>query len=549
MMSYEDGWQTSPYGNAETDVGYGYLGGLMAFDIAAIQDKYGVNEEYATGDDSYTLKDVNAPGTYYSSIWDGGGTDSIVYDGAKDANIDLRPATLKYEAGGGGWVSYAFGIYGGFTIANGVTIENAASGSGNDTLTGNSADNILSSGAGNDRLILDGGGDDIAYGGAGSDSVYFGAALTSANSADGGEDRDQLTLQGDYSTSPVTLGAGIINFEFLLLVSGTDDRFGGSGLNSYSYNVTSRDENIAGGEFLVVDAGQLQEGENLTFDGSAELDGAFRFWGGQGTETLVGGAQSDQFLFNPGRFGSSDQVNGGGSRDQLALRGDYSVVFGAAQITSIESLLVLSGRDVRDNTDYDYDLTMNDSNLLGGVRMTVDAGQLRSTEKLVFDGSAESDGTFRIFGGAGNDSLTGSGGADIIFGALGKDYLKGGGGADTYSYRSAADSTSTGYDVIDGFVFGTDVIDMPGTHDSFETRNSGTLNSATFDADLAAEMSQILGAGDAVLFSASGGDLLGHLFLVVDQNGVAGYQAGEDFVIEFVNTVPPPPASTPDFIV
>ncbi|MGE0179721.1 MAG: hypothetical protein AB7O91_07880, partial [Sphingomonas sp.] len=41
MMSYEDGWQSSPYGNAETDVGYGYLGGLMAFDIAAIQDKYG----------------------------------------------------------------------------------------------------------------------------------------------------------------------------------------------------------------------------------------------------------------------------------------------------------------------------------------------------------------------------------------------------------------------------------------------------------------------------------------------------------------------------
>ena len=63
MMSYEDGWQDSPYGNAPTNVGYGYLGGLMAFDIAAIQDKYGVNEDYQTGNNTYILKDVNAAGT------------------------------------------------------------------------------------------------------------------------------------------------------------------------------------------------------------------------------------------------------------------------------------------------------------------------------------------------------------------------------------------------------------------------------------------------------------------------------------------------------
>jgi serralysin len=548
MMSYEDGWQTSPYGNAPTDVGYGYLGGLMAFDIAAIQDKYGVNESYNTGDDVYTLKDENLKGTYYSSIWDGGGTDSIVYSGSKNAVIDLRQATLKYEPGGGGFMSYAYGIFGGFTIANGVTIENATSGSGDDRLTGNAANNILSAGAGNDRLILDAGGDDSAFGGAGSDSFYFGSALTSADAADGGADRDQLSLQGNYSASPVALGAGIVNIEYLLLLSGTDTRFGDSGTHSYSYSLVSRNENIAAGQLLVVDAGQLKPGENLTFDGSAELDGAFRYWGGQGVETLIGGAQSDQFLFNPGRFGSSDQVNGGGSRDQLALRGDYTVVFGAGQITSVESLLVLSGHDVVENTDYDYDLTMADSNLLGGVQMTIDAGQLRSTEHLTFNGSSETDGTFRIFGGAGNDSLNGGSGADIIFGALGKDYLKGGGGADAYSYRSAADSTGSGFDVIDGFVVGSDVLDLPGIHDSVERLNSGPLNTSTFDADLGTAMSSVLGVGEAVFFTASSGDMANRLFLIVDQNGVAGYQSGEDFVIEFVNTSLPP-AGIPDFMV
>ena len=101
MMSYMDGWQTSPYGQADSNDGYGFLGSLMAFDIAVMQDKYGVNEEWATGNDIYVLRDENAPpssiptarcaqATSYKSIWDAGGTDSIVYGGARNANIDLR---------------------------------------------------------------------------------------------------------------------------------------------------------------------------------------------------------------------------------------------------------------------------------------------------------------------------------------------------------------------------------------------------------------------------------------------------------------------------
>ena len=159
MMSYKDGWQLSPYGQPDTtNEGYGWLGSLMAFDIAVIQDKYGVNEDWATGNNTYVLKDVNEWGvyinsatgqpaehnasnqattrdgyyegqsTFYSSIWDAGGIDQIIYSGARNTNIDLRAATLQYENGGAGWVSYATGIYGGFTIANGVTIENATSG-------------------------------------------------------------------------------------------------------------------------------------------------------------------------------------------------------------------------------------------------------------------------------------------------------------------------------------------------------------------------------------------------------------------------------------
>jgi serralysin len=198
MMSYQDGWQTSPYGQASSKDGYGWLGGLMAFDIAAIQDKYGVNEETATGNDVYTLKDENAPGTFYYSIWDAGGNDTIQYGGARDANIDLRAATLQYEYGGGGWVSYAYGIHGGYTIANGVTIENASSGSGNDTLIGNDAANVLSGGAGNDALN-GGAGNDRLVGGAGTDTLSGGAGadifvFDRAGDSGAGAARDKIVV-------------------------------------------------------------------------------------------------------------------------------------------------------------------------------------------------------------------------------------------------------------------------------------------------------------------------------------------------------------------
>jgi Ca2+-binding RTX toxin-like protein len=414
-------------------------------------------------------------------------------------------------------------------------------------LTGNGLSNVIRSGSGGDRLRLDSGGDDVAFAGAGQDGVFFGAFLTSADQADGGADRDQLTIQGDYKTVALTLGAGIVNFESFLLLSGTDTRFGDSGTHSYSYDITSRDENVAAGQLMVVDGAQLKAGEDFTFDGSAETDGAFRLWGGFGVEDLTGGALSDQFYFSFGRFGADDKVDGGASRDQLGLRGDYSIVFGADQVTSIESMVLLSGRGVSDDTDYDYDLRMHDANLAQGVRMTVDGGQLGAAEELVFDGSAELDGTFRIFGGAGADSLTGGAGADMLLGAAGKDYLKGGGGADVYSYRGASDSTSTGYDTIDGFEFGSDTLVLPGVHDSYEVVNGGALSSASLDSDLADAMASVLGSGEAVFFTAGAGDLAGHTFLIVDQNGIAGYQADEDFVIEFVNSIVP--AAIPDFIV
>ncbi|MET1111077.1 MAG: M10 family metallopeptidase C-terminal domain-containing protein, partial [Allosphingosinicella sp.] len=84
---------------------------------------------------------------------------------------------------------------------------------------------------------------------------------------------------------------------------------------------------------------------------------------------------------------------------------------------------------------------------------------LQSEESLAFNGSDETNGNFRLFGGAGNDVLTGGAGADLIFGGLRGDTLTGGAGNDIFRYDNAAESNSTERDGIQDFNAG-DLIDL-----------------------------------------------------------------------------------------
>ena len=167
-MSYNDGWDQRP-GPASED--YGDQGTPMAFDVAALQAIYGANTSYQTGDNVYQLPTANVPGTFWTCIWDAGGTDTISNAGSNLAcTIDLRAATLQAnDPHAGGYVSADAGIVGGFTIAHNVTIENAIGGGGDDIIIGNDADNDLQGGGGND--FIDGGlGADTMIGGAGDDT-------------------------------------------------------------------------------------------------------------------------------------------------------------------------------------------------------------------------------------------------------------------------------------------------------------------------------------------------------------------------------------------
>ncbi|HEX8572452.1 MAG TPA: hypothetical protein VF759_06850, partial [Allosphingosinicella sp.] len=376
-----------------------------------------------------------------------------------------------------------------------------------------------------DFFDLSQGGDDTVSGLAGNDVFLFGAAMTSADKVDGGEGIDQIALQGNYSAG-LTFGANVISIENLAILPGNDARFGDTANNLYDYNLTLLDVNVAPGVQMIIDANRLRLGEDFTFNGGAETDGSFFIYGGGGTDNLTGGANNDVFLFgSQGQWSSSDVLNGGGGTDQLALRGDYTITFGANQLIGIEQIALVSTYDTRFgnlNGTYDYDLTMNDGNVVG-VRMTIDGALLRSDESLTFNGLAEDDGSFRVFGGLGDDVIIGSQNADILVGNLGADSLTGQGGADTFVYRSKDDSPAGGdRDAIQDFDI-SDIIDLGavdaidgGGNDAFTFIGGDDFNS------VAGELRAVVSSGPIWLVQGDtdgDGDADLEFFVTITNNG------------------------------
>jgi hypothetical protein len=191
---------------------------------------------------------------------------------------------------------------------------------------------------------------------------------------------------------------------------------------------------------------------------------------------------------------------------------------------------------------YSYHLTMDDGNVANGQALAIMGSGV--TSSLIFDGSAESDGRFVFYGGAGTTDFTGGDKSDTVFV---------GAGATTLHYTSAAQSTSTTYDTVSGFDFGQDHFDVAGSVTSVTELSGFALYVATFNAQLEASAlltSALIGAGDdhgAALLHVGSGNLTGKTFLVVDQNGTAGYQQGSDLVIRLDNATNTNSFSTGNF--
>jgi Ca2+-binding RTX toxin-like protein len=312
-----------------------------------------------------------------------------------------------------------------------------------------------------------GGGNDILYSSAlsipdslfgeeGNDALIFGASLTGEDLANGGAGIDTLVIQGNYPS--LSLDAGMIDVEVLLVASGNDPRFGQTVGNSYDYTITASNLVTASGGMLTVSATFLKQDEDLVFFANAVTDFSIRIFTGRGTDALTGGAGQDGFLFGAeGNLTAADRIDGLGGTDSLALRGFYdgpdAIVFDDESFVNVEVMVLLSGLTTELGGlivpgGFDYDLTLADGNVAAGQRLDIVGTNLSGTERMTIDASDETNGSVRILAGASNDILTGSANADSIYGGIGADVLTGGGGADLYLYRAVAESTAASRDTV-----------------------------------------------------------------------------------------------------
>lgn len=199
VMSYID---TNSGINPTSQTAYGFCTGPMAFDIATMKFLYGLNPSYNNTASTYTISDTNVNDTGYTTIYDTGNEDLIIYNGSKAVTIDLRPATITNSVGGGGYVSKVddISVYTGFTIAQDVQIENATGGSGDDDIYQvDTVENIIT---GNDGI------DTVHYSG-----VYTDYVVTDVSS---GSDGSHVTVTKNgitdnlYSIEKLEFSDGIV---------------------------------------------------------------------------------------------------------------------------------------------------------------------------------------------------------------------------------------------------------------------------------------------------------------------------------------------------
>lgn len=461
----------------------------MMLDIAALQQMYGANFATRGGDTTYRWDPTSGqmyvdgvgqgqPGAnrIFLTLWDGGGHDTYdLSNYLNGVNVNLTPggwstfsaAQLAYLGGG----HYARANVFNALLYNGDTrslIEDAIGGAGNDTLTGNQADNHLWGGDGNDSLV-GGAGNDTLEGGAGLDTLYGGT----------GNDLYVVTSSGDLVREDLNAGNDTVmaaanwvlgaNIEDLVLTGSADINGTGNALANHIIGNGGNNslegggglDTLAGGagndNYLVAVAGVVvienpNEGidlvrasvtyalpenvENLTLIGTGAINGfgngldnvilgnaaANRLDGGDGNDSLDGGAGNDTLV-----GGSGDNTLAGG------LGNDVYIVSSATDLLREDAA---AGTDLV-QASVSWTLGANFENLT--LTGTADLNGAGNALNNVITGNA---GANSLSGDAGNDTLIGNAGNDTLDGGAGNDSMAGGSGDDIYYVDSATDIVS-----------------------------------------------------------------------------------------------------------
>ncbi|WP_434698280.1 M10 family metallopeptidase C-terminal domain-containing protein [Pseudomonas sp. D1-1] len=396
----------------------------MLLDIAAIQSLYGANNQWQTGNNTYSWA---AGQSVFETIWDAGGNDTI------DASNQAAAVRINLNEGAFSKIGQAFlnvntlSLFNeGLAIAYGAKIENAVGSAYDDTLIGNALGNTLDGRAGKDTMT----------GGAGNDTYFvddlediISETSTLASEVDTvrssvnwslGTNLENLTLTGTAAVNATgnalgnvlignagnnVLDGGAGN-DVLNGVGGIDTLIGGTGSDTYVVDdltdIISETSTLASEVDTVRSSVDWSLGanlENLTLTGVAPVN-------------ATGNALNNVLTGNSG----SNVLDGGSGIDTLigGTGNDTYVVDNLADVISETSTLASEVDTVRSSVDWSLGANLENLTLIGAAAINATGNALGN----VLIGNA---GNNVLDGGAGNDVLNGVGGIDTLIGGTGSD--------------------------------------------------------------------------------------------------------------------------------
>ncbi|WP_416897927.1 MAG: FecR domain-containing protein [Minwuia sp.] len=404
--------------------------------------------DLAAGNDT-----LNAPQIGRSLNITAGSGNDLIQGGNQNDSIDggADNDTISYaDAGVAVNVDLAAGTGAGFGNDTLLNFENVIGSGQNDTIAGNSGDNLLD-------------------GGAGTDTADFSAAAAGvdANLATGlatGDGNDTLTafenLIGSVNNDTLT---GDANDNIFAGGLGDDSMDGGAGTDTIDFSGSAAAVTVDLGAGSATGEGTDTLAGFEVVIGSAQADA---LTGSAAGETLFGGAGDDTLA---GADGNDSLGGGDGAADRAVFAGNLANFSASFDETTVDLLVEDTvGGGGLDTVGSDVEQVAFDDITLAVSVGSAAADSLSTGDgDVVLGGLAGNDtltggaGRNALLGGTGADSLSGAGGADTVVGEDGNDTLSGGDGADLVSGGDGDDliTADAGNDTLSGDG-GTDTLDF-----------------------------------------------------------------------------------------
>jgi Ca2+-binding RTX toxin-like protein len=397
----------------------------MLLDILAIQNLYGANMRWMTGNNTYSWA---ADQSVFETIWDAGGVDSI------DASNQAAAVRINLNEGAFSKIGKVFtdpdgaDFNEGLAIAFGAKIENAIGSSFDDTLIGNALDNLLNGMAGADTMTGGAGNDTYIVDNVGDVVIETGTSLSEIDSVFSyinytlGDNVENLTLAGVANLTATgnalnNVLTGNTGDNVLDGGLGADTMIGGAGNDTYIV------DNV--GDVVIETRALYSEIDTVYSSVSYGLGANLEYLvlTGNADISAIGNSLNNLLIGNDG----NNQLNGGAGIDTM-IGGKGNDGYALDQAAEL-GLIQENANEGNDTLITLYNATAQNATI------DLNLSNLQNVENVTVVGA----GAFTLAGNSLNNVLIGNADANFINGGLGADIMTGGGGNDTYIVDNVGD--------------------------------------------------------------------------------------------------------------